>query len=58
VHGLGLVEALLEVVHVLRRHTALRQVDIPLVFVHTEHQSNRLAAYIDLWSRKFGKERG
>mmetsp|Transcript_38779 Transcript_38779/g.92846 ORF Transcript_38779/g.92846 Transcript_38779/m.92846 type:complete len:238 (+) Transcript_38779:395-1108(+) len=42
VHRLRLVEALVALGHVLRRHASLRQVDVPLLLVDTQHHAHLL----------------
>lgn len=63
VHHLGLVVPLLALDDILGRYTALRQIDITLVLVHTQHDHDFVAANTDKLldrtdtsSRQFGEQ--
>ena len=63
VYHLRLVVSLLALYDILRRHSALRQIDVTLVLVYTEYDDDFVAANSDelldrsnTSSRKFGKQ--
>ena len=48
VRGLGLVELVLDLGHVLWRHTPLGEIDVALLLVHTQDERDLLPADVDL----------
>jgi hypothetical protein len=48
VGGLGLVELVLDLGHVLWRHAPLGEIDVPLLLVHTQDERDLLPADVDL----------